>query len=82
VYVVDQGSNTVDWRPGFAEMRRTLGRVLRYLRQPNLGGAGGFTRGVFEAVRNETAGPPRRRSALALPTLSSRETWARLYEEP
>jgi galactofuranosylgalactofuranosylrhamnosyl-N-acetylglucosaminyl-diphospho-decaprenol beta-1,5/1,6-galactofuranosyltransferase len=54
VYVVDQGSDTVDSRPGFAEVRRTLGPALRYLRQPNLGGAGGFTRGIFEAVRNET----------------------------
>jgi galactofuranosylgalactofuranosylrhamnosyl-N-acetylglucosaminyl-diphospho-decaprenol beta-1,5/1,6-galactofuranosyltransferase len=32
-----------------------LGPVLRYLRQPNLGGAGGFTRGIYEAVRNETS---------------------------
>jgi galactofuranosylgalactofuranosylrhamnosyl-N-acetylglucosaminyl-diphospho-decaprenol beta-1,5/1,6-galactofuranosyltransferase len=28
---------------------------LRYIRQPNLGGAGGFTRGIFEAVRDEAA---------------------------
>jgi galactofuranosylgalactofuranosylrhamnosyl-N-acetylglucosaminyl-diphospho-decaprenol beta-1,5/1,6-galactofuranosyltransferase len=54
VYVVDQGSDTVDSRDGFAEVQRALGPVLHYLRQPNLGGAGGFTRGIFEAVRNET----------------------------
>jgi galactofuranosylgalactofuranosylrhamnosyl-N-acetylglucosaminyl-diphospho-decaprenol beta-1,5/1,6-galactofuranosyltransferase len=55
VYVVDQGSDTVDSRDGFAAVRDALGSALRYLRQPNLGGAGGFTRGIFEAVRNETA---------------------------
>jgi galactofuranosylgalactofuranosylrhamnosyl-N-acetylglucosaminyl-diphospho-decaprenol beta-1,5/1,6-galactofuranosyltransferase len=55
VYVVDQGSDTVDSRDGFAAVRDALGSVLRYVRQPNLGGAGGFTRGIFEAVRNETS---------------------------
>ena len=55
VYVVDQGADTVDSRDGFAAVRDALGSALRYLRQPNLGGAGGFTRGIFEAVRNETA---------------------------
>jgi galactofuranosylgalactofuranosylrhamnosyl-N-acetylglucosaminyl-diphospho-decaprenol beta-1,5/1,6-galactofuranosyltransferase len=54
VYVVDQGSDTVDSRDGFADVQLSL-PVLRYIRQPNLGGAGGFTRGIFEAVRNETA---------------------------
>jgi galactofuranosylgalactofuranosylrhamnosyl-N-acetylglucosaminyl-diphospho-decaprenol beta-1,5/1,6-galactofuranosyltransferase len=54
VYVVDQGTDTVESRPGFADVRDALGAALRYLRQPNLGGAGGFTRGIYEAVRNET----------------------------
>ncbi|RBY86542.1 glycosyltransferase [Blastococcus sp. TF02A-30] len=54
VYVVDQGTDTVDSRAGFAEVAGALGPALRYVRQPNLGGAGGFTRGIFEAVRNET----------------------------
>jgi galactofuranosylgalactofuranosylrhamnosyl-N-acetylglucosaminyl-diphospho-decaprenol beta-1,5/1,6-galactofuranosyltransferase len=54
VFVIDQGSDTVESREGFPELRERLGSTLRYIRQPNLGGAGGFTRGIYEAVRNET----------------------------
>ena len=50
VYVVDQGSDPVESRDGFAALRRTLGDKLTYVRQPNLGGAGGFTRGMYEAT--------------------------------
>jgi galactofuranosylgalactofuranosylrhamnosyl-N-acetylglucosaminyl-diphospho-decaprenol beta-1,5/1,6-galactofuranosyltransferase len=57
VYVVDQGTDTVESRDGFAAVRETLGDVLRYVRQPNLGGAGGFTRGIYEAVRDEAGRP-------------------------
>jgi galactofuranosylgalactofuranosylrhamnosyl-N-acetylglucosaminyl-diphospho-decaprenol beta-1,5/1,6-galactofuranosyltransferase len=55
VYVVDQGSDTVESRAGFAGVRERLGDVLRYIRQPNLGGAGGFTRGIVEAIGSGTA---------------------------
>jgi galactofuranosylgalactofuranosylrhamnosyl-N-acetylglucosaminyl-diphospho-decaprenol beta-1,5/1,6-galactofuranosyltransferase len=55
VYVVDQGSDTVESRDGFPAVREAFGSKLHYLRQPNLGGAGGFTRGVYEAV-GATAG--------------------------
>jgi galactofuranosylgalactofuranosylrhamnosyl-N-acetylglucosaminyl-diphospho-decaprenol beta-1,5/1,6-galactofuranosyltransferase len=54
VAVVDQGSDLLESRPRFAAVGARLGDRLRYLRQPNLGGAGGFTRGLFEA----TAGAP------------------------
>jgi galactofuranosylgalactofuranosylrhamnosyl-N-acetylglucosaminyl-diphospho-decaprenol beta-1,5/1,6-galactofuranosyltransferase len=54
VYVIDQGTRTVDALEAFPEVAQRLGPVLRYIRQPNLGGAGGFTRGIYEAVRNET----------------------------
>jgi galactofuranosylgalactofuranosylrhamnosyl-N-acetylglucosaminyl-diphospho-decaprenol beta-1,5/1,6-galactofuranosyltransferase len=54
VFVIDQGSDTVESREGFPELRERFGSTLRYIRQPNLGGAGGFTRGIYEAVRNET----------------------------
>jgi galactofuranosylgalactofuranosylrhamnosyl-N-acetylglucosaminyl-diphospho-decaprenol beta-1,5/1,6-galactofuranosyltransferase len=54
VVVVDQGSDPLEGRPRFAAVGERLGDRLRYLRQPNLGGAGGFTRGLFEA----TAGAP------------------------
>ncbi|WP_219416612.1 glycosyltransferase [Pseudonocardia nigra] len=53
VYVVDQGSDRLESRPRFAEVAGELGERLRYLRQPNLGGAGGFTRGLFEATAAE-----------------------------
>jgi galactofuranosylgalactofuranosylrhamnosyl-N-acetylglucosaminyl-diphospho-decaprenol beta-1,5/1,6-galactofuranosyltransferase len=54
VVVVDQGSDPLESRPRFDAVGERLGERLRYLRQPNLGGAGGFTRGLFEA----TAGDP------------------------
>ena len=54
VQVVDQGSDPLESRPRFAEVSAALGSRLRYVRQPNLGGAGGFTRGIFDA----TAGAP------------------------
>lgn len=50
VYVIDQGSDTVSSREGFDVVKQALGNKLRYLRQPNLGGAGGFTRGLYEAT--------------------------------
>ena len=48
VYVVDQGTDLVGDRPLFAETSARMGDKLRYLRQANLGGAGGFTRGLYE----------------------------------
>ncbi|MEV0947185.1 glycosyltransferase [Rhodococcus sp. NPDC049939] len=48
VYVVDQGNDYVSDRARFTEVAETLGDKLVYLRQPNLGGAGGFTRGMYE----------------------------------
>ncbi|MFC5996214.1 glycosyltransferase [Pseudonocardia hispaniensis] len=50
IYVVDQGSDPVESRPRFADVAARLGGRLRYVRQPNLGGAGGFTRGLFEVA--------------------------------
>jgi galactofuranosylgalactofuranosylrhamnosyl-N-acetylglucosaminyl-diphospho-decaprenol beta-1,5/1,6-galactofuranosyltransferase len=48
VYVVDQGTDTVESRPLFNDVAAQLGDKLVYLRQPNLGGAGGFSRGLYE----------------------------------
>jgi galactofuranosylgalactofuranosylrhamnosyl-N-acetylglucosaminyl-diphospho-decaprenol beta-1,5/1,6-galactofuranosyltransferase len=48
LYVVDQGNDTVESRVGFAAVAHVLGSKLHYLKQPNLGGAGGFTRGLYE----------------------------------
>jgi galactofuranosylgalactofuranosylrhamnosyl-N-acetylglucosaminyl-diphospho-decaprenol beta-1,5/1,6-galactofuranosyltransferase len=50
VYVVDQGDDTVESRTGFPAVQHALGPKLRYLRQPNLGGSGGFTRGMYEVT--------------------------------
>ncbi len=48
LYVVDQGTDAVSTRPLFNEVAAQLGDKLVYLRQPNLGGAGGFSRGLYE----------------------------------
>jgi galactofuranosylgalactofuranosylrhamnosyl-N-acetylglucosaminyl-diphospho-decaprenol beta-1,5/1,6-galactofuranosyltransferase len=56
VQVVDQGSDPLESRPRFAEVTAALGDKLRYVRQPNLGGAGGFTRGLFDATAGERSG--------------------------
>ena len=48
VYVVDQGTDLVSDRELFQRTQPQFGDKLRYLRQPNLGGAGGFTRGLYE----------------------------------
>nr|WP_042184342.1 glycosyltransferase [Kibdelosporangium sp. MJ126-NF4]CEL16234.1 Galactofuranosyl transferase [Kibdelosporangium sp. MJ126-NF4]CTQ94159.1 Galactofuranosyl transferase (EC 2.-.-.-) [Kibdelosporangium sp. MJ126-NF4] len=51
IYVADQGTDTVDSRAKFADVSRKLGAKLSYIQQPNLGGAAGFTRGLFEAAK-------------------------------
>ncbi|MGI1849833.1 MULTISPECIES: glycosyltransferase [Rhodococcus] len=48
LYVVDQGTDPVADREQFARVAERFGDRLHYLRQPNLGGAGGFTRGLYE----------------------------------
>ncbi|MGH3516893.1 MAG: glycosyltransferase [Haloechinothrix sp.] len=50
IYVADQGTDTVDSRPGFEQVAKDLRGKLRYIKQPNLGGAGGFTRGLYEVA--------------------------------
>jgi galactofuranosylgalactofuranosylrhamnosyl-N-acetylglucosaminyl-diphospho-decaprenol beta-1,5/1,6-galactofuranosyltransferase len=50
VYVIDQGSDTVESRTGFTDLQHILGGKLHYIRQANLGGVGGFTRGLYEVM--------------------------------
>ena len=50
VYVIDQGTDTVQSREDFEKVVALYGGKLRYLQQPNLGGSGGFSRGMFEAT--------------------------------
>ncbi|WIX99518.1 glycosyltransferase [Amycolatopsis mongoliensis] len=50
IYVADQGSDLVESRDGFEQVAKDLADKLHYIKQPNLGGAGGFTRGLFEVA--------------------------------
>lgn len=50
VRCVDQGTHPVIAQPGFAKIKSELGEKLQYLRQPNLGGSGGFSRGMIETL--------------------------------
>jgi len=51
VYVVDQGSQLVSDQPDFAAAEAGLGGRLSLVRQGNLGGSGGFSRGMAETLR-------------------------------
>ncbi|MBT1162977.1 glycosyltransferase [Bifidobacterium sp. SO1] len=50
IYCVDQGTDHVSDQPDFNDTARRLGSQLTYLRQPNLGGSGGYSRGMFETA--------------------------------
>lgn len=52
VIVVDQGTQKVAEADGFEEVQAALGGKLRIINQANLGGSGGFARGMYEAVEN------------------------------
>jgi galactofuranosylgalactofuranosylrhamnosyl-N-acetylglucosaminyl-diphospho-decaprenol beta-1,5/1,6-galactofuranosyltransferase len=54
VIVVDQGTEKVADAEGFAEVESALGGKLRIIDQNNLGGSGGFARGMYEAVENHS----------------------------
>jgi galactofuranosylgalactofuranosylrhamnosyl-N-acetylglucosaminyl-diphospho-decaprenol beta-1,5/1,6-galactofuranosyltransferase len=52
ILIVDQGTQKVEDQEGFAAVRDALGGKLRIINQANLGGSGGFARGMYEAVQN------------------------------
>ena len=52
VFCIDQGSSAAMEDPAFASAARAL-TGLKYIRQKNLGGAGGFARGMREAMKGE-----------------------------
>lgn len=52
VLIVDQGSKKVRDEADFAEVSASLGGKLRVIEQGNLGGSGGFSRGMYESVKN------------------------------
>ena len=51
VYVIDQGTDPIGDHPQFMKAAAGLGEKLVHLRQPNLGGSGGFSRGLYEVSR-------------------------------
>lgn len=51
IYCVDQGTDLVRDQPGFEDTARELGGQLTYLRQANLGGSGGYSRGMYETLK-------------------------------
>ncbi|NDK90098.1 glycosyltransferase family 2 protein [Gordonia desulfuricans] len=52
VHVVDQGTRRVEDHDEFHRVKSLLGDRLHYVTQPNLGGAGGFNRGIRELTRS------------------------------
>lgn len=51
VYCTDQGTDLVRDQDGFVAVAAELGEQLTYIRQRNLGGSGGFSRGMYETVK-------------------------------
>lgn len=51
LYVIDQGTDHVEDQPAFAAAAEELGDQLSLIYQPNLGGSGGFSRGMYETVK-------------------------------
>lgn len=49
IVVVDQGTQKVKEHKDYAEIKKSLGNNLTIIEQTNLGGAGGFSRGMLEA---------------------------------
>jgi galactofuranosylgalactofuranosylrhamnosyl-N-acetylglucosaminyl-diphospho-decaprenol beta-1,5/1,6-galactofuranosyltransferase len=52
VIVTDQGAKKAKDHPGFAEAAAALGNRLSVHDQPNLGGSGGYSRVMYEALKN------------------------------
>ncbi len=52
ILVVDQGTQKVADHPDFPALAQAMTGRLRVINQHNLGGSGGFARGMFEAVAN------------------------------
>jgi galactofuranosylgalactofuranosylrhamnosyl-N-acetylglucosaminyl-diphospho-decaprenol beta-1,5/1,6-galactofuranosyltransferase len=55
IIVVDQGSQLIREHEDYNRVADILGERLRVIEQPNVGGSGGFSRGMLEAVRAGTS---------------------------
>ncbi|KEP74736.1 glycosyl transferase [Microbacterium sp. SUBG005] len=53
VFLIDQGTDLVADQEGFPEVAGRLGETLNVVRQPNLGGSGGFARAMIETLARE-----------------------------
>jgi galactofuranosylgalactofuranosylrhamnosyl-N-acetylglucosaminyl-diphospho-decaprenol beta-1,5/1,6-galactofuranosyltransferase len=51
IYCIDQGTHPVSEHPEFSGVQESLKGQLTYIRQGNLGGSGGFSRGMYESVK-------------------------------
>jgi galactofuranosylgalactofuranosylrhamnosyl-N-acetylglucosaminyl-diphospho-decaprenol beta-1,5/1,6-galactofuranosyltransferase len=51
IYCTDQGTDLVCQQQDFATIEKQLGNQLTYITQHNLGGSGGFSRGMYETVQ-------------------------------
>lgn len=51
IFLVDQGSQLVADQEGYADVAAALGETLEVIRQPNLGGSGGFARAMQETLK-------------------------------
>jgi galactofuranosylgalactofuranosylrhamnosyl-N-acetylglucosaminyl-diphospho-decaprenol beta-1,5/1,6-galactofuranosyltransferase len=49
--IVDQGTQNVADEDGFPDVAERMGDQLRILRQGNIGGSGGFSRGMYEVAQ-------------------------------
>lgn len=52
ILIVDQGTDKVQDHPDFEEVVAPLAGKFRIINQANLGGSGGFARGMYESVNN------------------------------
>lgn len=55
IYCTDQGNDWVENQPDFDATAHELGSQLTYLHQRNLGGSGGFSRGMYETVKKASS---------------------------
>ncbi|MGO1265005.1 MAG: glycosyltransferase [Microbacterium gubbeenense] len=51
IFLIDQGTQLVAEQDGFVEVSAELGETLQVIRQPNLGGSGGFSRAMYETLQ-------------------------------
>ncbi|MEV7826187.1 glycosyltransferase [Microbacterium enclense] len=53
VFIVDQGTDLVEAQDAYPTVAERLGETLQIIRQPNLGGSGGFARAMIETLARE-----------------------------